>query len=60
MSVLDPPGVAEDDVTAMLPAPRPLSLIDGPDGERALDDPVLLELYRQLVRGRRYNEQGRR
>ncbi|WP_051804071.1 thiamine pyrophosphate-dependent enzyme [Streptomyces sp. NRRL S-481] len=40
MSVLDPPGVAEDDVTAMPPASRPLSLIDGPDGTRALDDSV--------------------
>lgn len=60
MSVLDPPGVAEDDVKAMLAASRPLSLIDGPDGERGLDDSVLLELYRQLVRGRRYNEQRRR
>jgi pyruvate dehydrogenase E1 component alpha subunit len=58
MSVLDPPGVAEDDVTAMLPASRPLSLIDGSDGERTLDDSVLLELYRQLVRGRRYNTQA--
>ncbi|MFD7133084.1 pyruvate dehydrogenase (acetyl-transferring) E1 component subunit alpha [Streptomyces sp. NPDC059894] len=58
MTVLDPPGVGEAGVTAMLPAPEPLTLIDDVSGTRALDDSVLLELYRQLVRGRRYNTQA--
>jgi pyruvate dehydrogenase E1 component alpha subunit len=58
MTVLDPPGVGEDGVTAMLPALEPLSLIDDASGTQDLDDSVLLELYRQLVRGRRYNVQA--
>ncbi|WP_309031212.1 pyruvate dehydrogenase (acetyl-transferring) E1 component subunit alpha [Streptomyces alfalfae] len=58
MTVLDPPGVGEAGAAAMLPALEPLTLIDGPSGTRDLDDSVLLELYRQLVRGRRYNLQA--
>ncbi len=58
MTVLDPPGVGEAGAAAMLPALEPLTLIDGPSGTRDLDDSVLLELYRLLVRGRRYNLQA--
>ncbi|MEU4659901.1 pyruvate dehydrogenase (acetyl-transferring) E1 component subunit alpha [Streptomyces sp. NPDC023723] len=42
----------------MLPALEPLTLIDDPSGTRDFDDSLLLELYRQLVRGRRYNQQA--
>ncbi|MET8947843.1 pyruvate dehydrogenase (acetyl-transferring) E1 component subunit alpha [Streptomyces sp. NPDC004542] len=55
MTVLDPPGAG---VTDMLPGRRPLSLLDDVSGTRGLEPAVLLELYRQLVRGRRYNEQA--
>ncbi|WP_328665002.1 pyruvate dehydrogenase (acetyl-transferring) E1 component subunit alpha [Streptomyces sp. NBC_00328] len=58
MTVLDPPGVRETGVTAMLPSSEPLSLIADASGTESLDDSVLLELYRQLVRGRRYNLQA--
>lgn len=58
MTVLDPPGVDEVKVAAMLPSAEPLSLIDDVSGTQSLDASVLLELYRQLVRGRRYNLQA--
>ncbi|WP_442814126.1 pyruvate dehydrogenase (acetyl-transferring) E1 component subunit alpha [Streptomyces sp. NBC_00151] len=58
MTVLDPPGVRETGVTAMLPSLEPLSLIADVSGTESLDASVLLELYRQLVRGRRYNLQA--
>lgn len=58
MTVLDPPGVRETGVTAMLPSLEPLSLIADASGTESLDASVLLELYRQLVRGRRYNLQA--
>ncbi|WP_330241508.1 pyruvate dehydrogenase (acetyl-transferring) E1 component subunit alpha [Streptomyces sp. NBC_00525] len=58
MTVLDPPEVREAGAAAMLPSPEPLTLIDSPSGTGDLDDSVLLELYRQLVRGRRYNLQA--
>ncbi|MFC9847862.1 pyruvate dehydrogenase (acetyl-transferring) E1 component subunit alpha [Streptomyces sp. NPDC060223] len=57
MTVLDPPDVGED-VTAMLPSSEPLSLIGDVSGTEFMDTAVLLDLYRQLVRGRRYNVQA--
>ncbi|MFJ7779028.1 pyruvate dehydrogenase (acetyl-transferring) E1 component subunit alpha [Streptomyces yangpuensis] len=68
MTVLDPTDTpappaaparpAGPDTAALLPGPTPLSLIDRPRGTASIATEVLLELHRQLVRGRRYNLQA--
>jgi len=61
MTVLDPPGTEAALRAAhagLLPEAEPLSLIGDPAGTEDLDPALLTRLYRQLVRGRRYNEQA--
>ncbi|MDQ8708125.1 pyruvate dehydrogenase (acetyl-transferring) E1 component subunit alpha [Streptomyces sp. LHD-70] len=58
MTVLYPPSAGEDSGTVLLPSSEPLSLIDAASGTESLDASVLLELYRHLVRGRRFNQQA--
>lgn len=41
-----------------LPAVDPLTLIDDPAGTESIDAGVLLDLYRRLVLGRRFNQQA--
>ena len=48
----------EGQALALLPDAKPFGVLDEPDGTAALAPDLLLVLYRQLVWGRRYNQQA--